>query len=190
MKIFLLSFIAYISTGCGDAGTVAERSFKCMTEGDYCKQELPKDGRKGEKGDKGDPGPQGISGLPGAMGLPGAKGDIGPKGDTGEQGIPGIDGEDGVDGVDGIDGNDSEYSIVEMITPCISTASPNNNSASEILLRLRNGNILAVYSHGNKVYLVNIGPGNYITTDGRNCKFNVDVDLTITDEDGEVYYAP
>lgn len=67
------------------------------------------------------------------------------------------------------------YSIVDVIKPC---------DGLEAILRLHNGQLLAHYSQGQNQYFALLGVGNYETTDGLSCKFSVDSNLTLTDEQG------
>jgi hypothetical protein len=75
----------------------------------------------------------------------------------------------------GKDGKDGEDAIIETIYLC-------GNTDGEILLRLSDGTIIA-YSKdclGIKEYLTILDPGNYISSDGHNCKFTLNPDGTIT----------
>lgn len=89
----------------------------------------------------------------------GAKGD---KGDTGAQGPAG------------------SGTILETINPC----GTNKKDVDEILIRLSDNKIVAWYKN---VGLVILGPGAYETTDHDKCKFTVNEDLSIEDEDGQVW---
>ncbi len=142
---------------------------------------------QGPKGDKGDKGDQGIPGLNGvscnvspivggaivactdgtaAYIADGAKGD---KGDTGDAG------QDGQNGQDGAPAPVNPYAITSVIDPCGDQA-----GFDEVLLKLANGTILAHYSDGAKQFLVTIGTGNYVTTDGNACYFSVHNDGSVT----------
>lgn len=194
-----LVLLFLMTSSCGAVGDDIHKSYKCMAEGEHCNV-APRDGQDGADGQA---GPQGISGLPGAQGVPGAPGKDGINGRDGIDGEDGIDGKDGEvgpkgdkgeDGTDGADAPAGDYNIVAIISLCPSTVSNGNNNqgverGAEILLRLSNGELLAVFSSSGKVFLANIGPGSYMTTDGRKCKFTVDTDLTVEDEEGNVHYA-
>lgn len=95
----------------------------------------------------------------------------GSNGQDGQDGTDGTDGKDGTDGQNGEDGEDaptSAYTIVQVIDPCGKQA-----AFDEVLFVMYDGSILAHYSHGNKQFLTLIGNGNYVTTDGTSCNFNV-----------------
>lgn len=47
------------------------------------------------------------------------------------------------------------------------------NGAEEVLFRLSDNRLIAHYSHGSKQYLAVLDPGNYVSTDGYNCQFQV-----------------
>jgi len=108
----------------------------------------------GDKGDTGDNGERGTTGSQGIQGIAGEQGDRGDKGDTAE--IP-------------------DFSIVEIIDPCGAAAGYN-----EVLLRLKNGTLLAHYASGNNQFLVVVPPGSYRTTDGSGCRFSVDQNYNVT----------
>ena len=94
-------------------------------------------------------------------------GSIGPEGEPGEQ---------GEEGEQGARGEMGEPSIIEIIDPC-----GEESSYDEILFRLSDDLIYAVYSDKKKVHLVELIPGHYVTTDGTDCAF------IVTDE-GEVIW--
>ena len=134
--------------------------------------------------------------------------------EDGKDGIDGVSGENGIDGQDAvnctvskvdnvatitcpdsevqvIDGqngtNASGVSIVQFINPCGS-----NWSNDELILRLSNGQLLAVYDGGpNEDRLTLLAPGSYHTTDHNNvnktCNFTIDSNLTLTDNNGNIY---
>lgn len=102
-----------------------------------------------------------------------------------------LDGLNGIDGVDGQDGKDatnpSGVTIVQFINPCGS-----NWSNDELILRLSDGSLLAVYDGGpNEDRLTLLMPGSYHTTDHNNvnqtCNFTIDSNLTLTDNNGNIY---
>lgn len=82
--------------------------------------------------------------------------------------LNGVNGIDGADGAPGLDAAPSPHNIVEIIAPCGPMP-----EASEVLLRLGTGQIVAHYSHGSKQFLTLLSPGNYVTTDGHACNFTV-----------------
>lgn len=120
---------------------------------------------------------------------------VGPSGINGLNGIDGINGIDGLNGqscsvtsfpestlihcTDGtssviMHGHPAPYEIVEIIAPCHETGS------KELLLRLRNGDILAHYSHGVRQYLTYLSPGTWQLTDGTSCVFTVHSNMSVT----------
>lgn len=64
----------------------------------------------------------------------------------------------------------SGQTIVETINPCGDSPSV---TYEEVLLRLSDGRILAHYASGYNQFLVELLPGNYVTTDGSNCHFSI-----------------
>lgn len=160
-------------------------------------------GTPGPKGDTGTAGVNGIDGSDGETGSSGHQGSTGPQGETvqgpaGSDGtscsvspmiggalvtcsdgtqavvLNGLDGANGTDGQDGIDTEPGVYDIIEIINPC-----GVNGPYDEVLLRLRNGQIIAYYSAVNKQRLAVLVSGSYITTDGYSCAFAIDVDGNI-----------
>lgn len=101
-------------------------------------------------GNKGSTGPAGPTGAPGPQGLPGPTGSPGP---TGPQGASGV--------------------TIVPLCPSISGSYPE-------LLFMINGSLYGVYYDLNGAHETLVTPGNYITTDGRNCHFTVNADLSIT----------
>lgn len=85
-----------------------------------------------------------------------------PKGDRGET---------GADGRPGLDGRDA---IVEIIDPCGPSL-----GYDEIILRLGNGSLVAYFQNGVNEFLIDLHPGEYVTTDGQACHFTVDYDLNV-----------
>ena len=55
-----------------------------------------------------------------------------------------------------------------LVDPC-----GQNDFSQEVLLQLYNGDLLAVFKSGNKVFLGSLQDGNYKTTDSRKCNFSV-----------------
>lgn len=87
----------------------------------------------------------------------------------------GKDGLQGTPGKDGVSPAPNPLDIVEVIDPC-----GEESDRDEILLRLRDGSLLAHYSDGQKQFFALIGPGSYRTTDGTACVFNISADLMVT----------
>lgn len=76
-------------------------------------------------------------------------------------------------------GSTSVYSILEVIDPCGPTPSIYN----EVLLRLANNQLLALFAdnvNGYNPRLAIIPPGSYMTTDGSSCYFNIDANNNVT----------
>jgi len=86
-----------------------------------------------------------------------------------------LNGVDGQDGQNGQDAPPTAYSVIEVIDPC--GTAPGFN---EVLLRLANGQILAHYASGALQFLALIGPGNYMTTDGKACNFTIHANGSVT----------
>lgn len=89
-----------------------------------------------------------------------------------KDGAPGVNGDAGVPGATGVAGKSP---VIEVVTLCPTV--PGNYP--EILWRLDNGKLYAVYASGANVHLTEVPPGMYISTDGRNCTFTVQADLSI-----------
>lgn len=91
-----------------------------------------------------------------------------------------VDGADGINGLDGANGADGQpaalnpLDIVEIMNPC-----GDAQGFDEILLKLRDGTILAHYSHGSRQFLVELSPGAYTTTDGQSCTFTLTAEGTL-----------
>lgn len=64
----------------------------------------------------------------------------------------------------------SGQTIIELINPCGDSPLVTHE---EVLLRLSDGRILAHYASGTNQFLVEVQPGNYVTTDGSNCHFTI-----------------
>lgn len=77
-------------------------------------------------------------------------------------------------------GYDNYYTILEEmdevqkieLCPDIPATHP------EYLLRI-DGELFGVYFGGGKTFLALLLPGDYVTTDGRDCRFKVDGDLNV-----------
>jgi hypothetical protein len=99
------------------------------------------------------PGPPGATGAPGQDG---ATGQTGAKGPAGETGLPGLDGKDG----------ENASLVTIQLCPSIPGSFP------EYLLVIP-GSYYGVYYTGTEAFLSRLQPGNYRTTDGRNCTFSI-----------------
>lgn len=125
---------------------------------------------------------RGRRGLRGVQGAPGVGCSVEPVangaliqcgGNTEAVIYNGTNGEDGEDGQDLVPG---PYSVVEVINPC-----GDQPGVDEVLLRLENGQLLAHYAGGGNIqFLGLIGPGSYVTTDGKNCHFTVDANYNVS----------
>lgn len=86
---------------------------------------------------------------------------VGPKGDKGD------------DGKDGLD------AIMEIVDPCGDAP----GIYDEVLIRMNDGRLLASFSDaasGQNTRFSIIVPGSYVTTDGSNCHFTVNPDLSVS----------
>jgi len=76
-----------------------------------------------------------------------------------------------------IAGLENNRKIRGVIRPCA--------TAKELLLKFDNGLLLGYFENGNKRYLSELSNGNYTTTDGTGCNFNVSgsgtANLTVTE---------
>jgi hypothetical protein len=138
-------------------------------------------GERGETGSTGPIGPQGPQGEPGSTG---AQGPIGPQGLPGTscmvfplpsgallqctdgslaQVFNGLDGQPGLAGADG--------TAIQTILLCPDLP---GGYFKEYLLRI-DGSLYGVYNHGAAaIGMAKLWPGNWQTTDGRNCVFSID----------------
>lgn len=118
-------------------------------------------------------GSQGPQGSPGPSGAPGTDGQDGNDGSDGQDGTDGVDGTNGQDGATGAPGTPG--TVITPVFPCPTLA----GSYPEVLLCIST-KLYAVFAPGNSnVRYVEIGPGNYVTTDGRSCSFRVVTGCTI-----------
>ena len=104
----------------------------------------------------------------------------------GLDGIDGLNGINGLSGQNGTNGQNGKDAVLEIINPCHRPA----NSHNEIFLRLPDGNVVCSFSddyQGDNTHLALLYAGSFVTTDGYACYFNIDSDLTITDQDGNVW---
>ena len=102
-------------------------------------------------------------------------------GEKGDQGEVGPQGQPGVNGEDGQDATLNQYDIVSVLDPCGDTP----NVVDEVLLKLRNGQVLASFSanaSGANARFSLLAPGNYLTTDGSNCHFTIDANGNMLNE--------
>jgi hypothetical protein len=98
----------------------------------------------------------------------------GGPGEPGPRGRPGAQGEAGAKGQPGQPGADA---VIEVIDPC-----GNESGHDEILIRLSNGKIYGSLAGAKKRdYLVEMLPGDYVTSDEQQCKY-------VVTETGEVVW--
>lgn len=89
--------------------------------------------------------------------------------------LHGQDGEDGRDGQDGENGTDGISPILEYLYPC-----GEQEGISEVLIRMFDGSLLAYYRQSNrKQFLAKLPAGQYRTTDGYHCNFEVTPEFEI-----------
>jgi hypothetical protein len=94
----------------------------------------------------------------------------GQDGADGSDGVDGTDGKDGIDGQDGANGAPAPlqpFDVVDIIDPCA------DSPLDEVLLKFANGKILAHFASGTNQHFTLLNPGNYITTDGTQCRFSI-----------------
>lgn len=89
-------------------------------------------------------------------------------------GINGLDGSAGRDGIDGRDAT-SAYVFTEIVDPCGEQA-----MFDEVLFKMANGQVLALYYSKKQSFLTVVDPGVYTTTDGTECTFTVHADGKVT----------
>lgn len=107
----------------------------------------------------------------GTNGVDGINGQNGIDGQNGVDGQDGADGQNGADGRDGTDATVSLFTPIEILTPCGNTV-----PYKEILLRLKNGQVMAVVSNntqGDMTRLALVTDGTFMSTDGSNCIFTL-----------------
>jgi hypothetical protein len=109
-----------------------------------------------------------------AVVLNGNDGNNGLNGSDGVNGVDGTNGTNGTDGRDGVDTSMTAYTVVEVIDPC-----GRQTMFDEIMLRLANGQLMAVYADPSNQFLTFVPPGTYMTTDGTKCIFTVTPELQI-----------
>jgi hypothetical protein len=73
-----------------------------------------------------------------------------------------------------LNGKDGKDAIIEVIDPC-----ETETKYDEVFFRFSDDNLYAVYHDKGKTHLVELIPGNYVTTDGTDCKFEVTTDLEV-----------
>lgn len=134
------------------------------------------DGQAGSDGQTGATGETGAAGADGVAGVDGADGVNGVDGQDGVDGQAGVDGAPGQDGADGQDAQLPEFVIVEVIDPCGDAP----GIFDEVLLRMKNGQLLAHFASNQLQFITVLVPGNYVTTDGSSCHFSVDAQMEIT----------
>lgn len=135
--------------------------------------------QQGPRGHRGFTGPMGPQGPQGEQG---PQGPVGPKGETGEScsvvklgsvtnitcGDTTVQVADGTNGVDGVDGSDAQG--IETLALCPELA---GGAFKEYLLKI-GSDYYGVFVQGQKIGLTKLTPGNWVTTDGRNCHFTIE----------------
>ncbi len=164
LTLFALWGLLLYAFGCGRDDKDREA---CVVLGEHCHEEKEPTVVQGPKGEV---GPQG-------------KTVIGPKGESCSV-QPAVNGalitcgETQTVLLNGVDGNDAPptpYTVTEMIDPC-----GKQGTYDEVLLRLADNSLIAHYASGANQFLTVIDTGNYATTDGTNCHFNIDGNLAVT----------
>lgn len=107
-------------------------------------------------------GPQGERGEMGEAGRDGTNGETGEKGDRGDKGDVGETGPVGPAGI---------AAVVEVIDPC-----GQQTVHDEVLLRLSDGHLYALYYAPPYSFLTKLNPGAYSTTDGTGCQFTINIE--------------
>lgn len=65
----------------------------------------------------------------------------------------------------------TQQTVVQVVDPCPNVTS---NSYKEVLLKLSSGQLVAYFENSGDRFLTVLKPGNYRTTDSRECSFSVD----------------
>lgn len=127
-------------------------------------------------GPPGPPGQDGAQGLPGQDGAQGPTGPTGPKGDSGESCVvqPALNGLT-ISCPDGSSETLVNGTVVETIALCPKLT---GGTFQEYAVRI-GGSIYAVYASGSAIGWAKLSPGNYRTTDGRNCYFTITPSLQV-----------
>jgi hypothetical protein len=175
-------------SGCGGhSGMVINQCTDIFTQ-EFCDGVGAVDGRDGTNGQDGIDGQDGVDGVDGDPGNPGRDGIDGTDGVDGQDGsscsvrktVEGaiIQCEDGTSAViwNGTNGHNGADAILEVVDLC-----KNADRYGEVLFRLSDKELYGVYSDKDKVHMVRVSAGTWITTDGFSCKFQVT-------EGGEVLY--
>lgn len=117
-------------------------------------------------------------GNTGAKGEVGATGPQGPRGESGEScdvvklgSVTNITCEGTT--VQVVDGEDSQPVLTISLCPGLG-----GGTFKEYLLKIA-GEFYGVYASGQKIGLTKLSPGNWLTTDGRNCSFTINIDNTL-----------
>lgn len=101
------------------------------------------------------------------------------KGEKGDPGNVGSQGPVGPAGPVGASGDDGADAVLEIIDPCNDAP----GIVDEVLIRLSDGRVLCSFSanaNGQNTRLAVLPAGSYVTTDGSNCHFSVNVAGNIT----------
>lgn len=194
---------------CGDAGGTAvylaldlNRNLQYDESDEVQTQYVSCNGAKGDTGSAGADGQDGVDGTNGTNGTNGLNGTsctvskvgnaatitcgtstaVVTDGTNGTDGAKGDKGDTGNTGATGAAGtNASGIYISEVINPC-----GEEFANDEVLLKLSNGRILALYDGGaNEDRLALLAPGNYITTDrvqNRSCSFTITSSYQVTNQ--------
>lgn len=99
----------------------------------------------------------------------------GQDGQDGEDGEDGEDGQDGTNGTNGTNGQNGSDGVIEVINPC-----GVQGQFEELLFRLSDGKVYALYFGSGNAFLTWLSPGSYVTTDGKNCHFSVNSSNQVT----------
>lgn len=170
---------------CGEAGGSAvylaldlNRNLSYDESDEVQTQYVTCNGTNGEDGEDGTNGTNGLNGTSCTVNKVGTVSTI----TCGNSVATVLDGATGATGATGPAGtNASGIYISEILNPC---GVEFNNE--EVLLKLSNGRILALYDGGaNEDRLALLAPGNYITTDrvqNRSCAFTITNDYRLTNE--------
>lgn len=97
-----------------------------------------------------------------------------------KDGKDGVNGTNGTNGSNGVNGEDSE-SYFTILDPCGNAPGLND----QILLKLADGTVISSdrdNNGGKNTRLARLEPGTYLTTDGDNCTFSIDMQGNIFSE--------
>lgn len=80
------------------------------------------------------------------------------------------------DGVAGVNAPSNPFQVVDVVDPC----GADQNHYNEVLLKLKNGDLLAYFKDRDNEFLSLLVPGDYRTTDHQKCEFMVHSDMSVT----------